>query len=679
MVDAGERVQGKNTRSGKRAPALVSVLLVLVLIALAAPSPVTEEGRTAGPVTVSEFRASDGKQALYVDGDPFLGLAIQLRWDWFHELNGWSLESLEPLFGHCADIGFNTVSCPVLWGKIEPTDMEPTDDTWDFSTVDWVIDNARAAGLKVELLWFGMNVCGGVTCDTNDQFPEWIVNETATYQRLMKGGSPYKGWHLNWGTLYTFCPRGTKLLAEEKEAVEALMEHVSVKCAADHDVIGVQIENEPVVRSPNPLYFTDPPDRCECAGCDAEYAAGSTAGTYESEEHFSSVCLTRYMDDLARVVKESSYRVITILNFMDGQPNDQDMETCLEESSCLDAVGIDIYQEDVANYLGQLEEMRTQSIPYGNAPNVGERYPRWTSQFMLASFAKDCYRHNIYEIMSPPKADYTYLGEYSLLYDPDMTWKDEAYNVHDFLGLLSRDIQDIAEKSDGSQMVYFHCGENLKESSCSETRDLMGTDIHYETNDYGLGMAIWDQDYIALLSTKDVVFDIYSIDYPLTAECGYFDADHAWVKEADAELEYRDSTGYGVKVGALECVRLTFKQPDPDPDPDPDGGRTEWNFAEGCTRAGFETWLCVQNPGQDEATATITYMFADGTTEDKEHTVAPNSRYTVSVNEEVGPEKDVSMRVTSDRPVIVERPIYFDYAGLGGHPTWQGGHTVVGY
>lgn len=176
-----------------------------------------------------------------------------------------------------------------------------------------------------------------------------------------------------------------------------------------------------------------------------------------------------------------------------------------------------------------------------------------------------------------------------------------------------------------------------------------------------------------------MVFDIYSIDYPLTAECGYFDADHAWVKEADAELEYRDSTGYGVKVGALECVRLTFKQPDPDPDPDPDGGRTEWNFAEGCTRAGFETWLCVQNPGQDEATATITYMFADGTTEDKEHTVAPNSRYTVSVNEEVGPEKDVSMRVTSDRPVIVERPIYFDYAGLGGHPTWQGGHTVVGY
>ena len=168
MVNSGERVQRKNTPSGKRALAQVSVLLVLLLVALAAPSPVMDRGCCAAPVTVSEFRANDGKQVLYVDGDPFLGLAIQVRWDWFHELNGWSYEELAPLFGHCADIGFNTVSCPVLWGKVEPTD-----DAWDFSTVDWVIDNARAAGLKVELLWFGMNVCGGVTCPPdNDQFPQ---------------------------------------------------------------------------------------------------------------------------------------------------------------------------------------------------------------------------------------------------------------------------------------------------------------------------------------------------------------------------------------------------------------------------------------------------------------------------------------------------------------------------
>ncbi|MDY6794089.1 MAG: hypothetical protein SWK76_02225, partial [Actinomycetota bacterium] len=26
-----------------------------------------------------------------------------------------------------------------------------------------------------------------------------------------------------------------------------------------------------------------------------------------------------------------------------------------------------------------------------------------------------------------------------------------------------------------------------------------------------------------------------------------------------------------------------------------------WYFAEGCTRSGFDTWLCVANPGDDTA------------------------------------------------------------------------------
>jgi hypothetical protein len=39
----------------------------------------------------------------------------------------------------------------------------------------------------------------------------------------------------------------------------------------------------------------------------------------------------------------------------------------------------------------------------------------------------------------------------------------------------------------------------------------------------------------------------------------------------------------------------------------------------------------------------------------------------------VGRGHDVSTRIVSDRPVIAERPMYFDYNG------WTGGHTGTGF
>ena len=97
-----------------------------------------------------------------------------------------------------------------------------------------------------------------------------------------------------------------------------------------------------------------------------------------------------------------------------------------------------------------------------------------------------------------------------------------------------------------------------------------------------------------------------------------------------------------------------------------------WDFAEGTTRAGFEEWLCVMNPGPD-ATAHIQYMFPGGAPVTRDYPLKAHSRTTVSVNEAVGPEKDVSIHVGSDGEVLCERPMYFNF-----HGAWEGGHDVVG-
>jgi hypothetical protein len=88
---------------------------------------------------------------------------------------------------------------------------------------------------------------------------------------------------------------------------------------------------------------------------------------------------------------------------------------------------------------------------------------------------------------------------------------------------------------------------------------------------------------------------------------------------------------------------------------------TTWFFAEGCTRSGFNQWLCIQNPGAQDAKVTVNYMTEDGGQITKEYGVLAHSRFTINVNNDVARQHDVSTRITSDQPIVVERPMYFNY------------------
>ncbi len=101
-------------------------------------------------------------------------------------------------------------------------------------------------------------------------------------------------------------------------------------------------------------------------------------------------------------------------------------------------------------------------------------------------------------------------------------------------------------------------------------------------------------------------------------------------------------------------------------------GKT-WYLAEGTTIRGFEEWICIQNPGNGDTTARITYMFPGGTTRMQSVVVRAHSRSTISVNDAVGPEKDVSAMVEAGRDIVVERPMYFNY-----HDKWTGGSIGAG-
>lgn len=104
----------------------------------------------------------------------------------------------------------------------------------------------------------------------------------------------------------------------------------------------------------------------------------------------------------------------------------------------------------------------------------------------------------------------------------------------------------------------------------------------------------------------------------------------------------------------------------------------EWYFAEGTTRnnardGNFEGWLCLQNPYAAAANVKVSYMTASSGVVERFHQVPSTGRKTLNLTEEVGPERDMSIKVESDIPIVAERPLYFNY-----HGKWTGGHVVTG-
>jgi hypothetical protein len=92
------------------------------------------------------------------------------------------------------------------------------------------------------------------------------------------------------------------------------------------------------------------------------------------------------------------------------------------------------------------------------------------------------------------------------------------------------------------------------------------------------------------------------------------------------------------------------------------GAGTVWNFAEGTTLAGFNEYLALQNPGGTVANVTLSFLDGSGSKTVRTLAVPANSRSTVPVfdpSQGVGPNvAAVSTQVTSDQPIVVERPMY---------------------
>ncbi len=117
---------------------------------------------------------------------------------------------------------------------------------------------------------------------------------------------------------------------------------------------------------------------------------------------------------------------------------------------------------------------------------------------------------------------------------------------------------------------------------------------------------------------------------------------------------------------------------------------SRWFLAEGYTGGGFDTYILVVNPYDNEQVVTFEFMTPSGAATPSVCTVAPNSRLTLKVDDITGLEdSDVSTYVTASLPdgagadamvgVAVERAMYFVYTDQGDGSVKTGGTCSIGF
>jgi hypothetical protein len=103
----------------------------------------------------------------------------------------------------------------------------------------------------------------------------------------------------------------------------------------------------------------------------------------------------------------------------------------------------------------------------------------------------------------------------------------------------------------------------------------------------------------------------------------------------------------------------------------------KWYFAEGYTGDYFQEFLTIMNPQDGAALVDITYFTDAGAPIVRPSLSVPaHGRETVLVNTDVGAGRNVSARIESDQPILVERPIYFSF--ICGNLKALGGDVAMG-
>lgn len=232
------------------------------------------------------------KYTLLVDGKPFFMLGGQA-----HNSSAWT-STLAYVWQSAEYMHLNTLELPVYWEQIEPKE-----NTFDFSLVDTLLAQARAHKVRLVLLWFGTWKNG-----SNHYMPVWMKQNAEKYLNIRDK---------NGKEIDSPSPLAEATLASDKTAFAALMRYLK-KADARHTVIMVQVENEPgtwgsvrdySLEAEQLFAGTVPAQLLKPDILTALHAGPSSGGTWQqvfgerADEYFHAWYVARYIGEVAAAGK----------------------------------------------------------------------------------------------------------------------------------------------------------------------------------------------------------------------------------------------------------------------------------------------------------------------------------------------------------------------------------------
>ena len=162
----------------------------------------------------------DGMTKLIVDGRPFICVAGELT-----NTASSDREGTKAAIARLAAANLNTILTVVSWDLVEPEEGK-----FDFSVIDYQIDAARAANVRLILLWMGSWKNG------LSHFPPlWVKANQDRFPRVVNGQG---------NTLEILSTLSEANRNADAKAFAAVMRHIREVDSTAHTVIAMQVENE---------------------------------------------------------------------------------------------------------------------------------------------------------------------------------------------------------------------------------------------------------------------------------------------------------------------------------------------------------------------------------------------------------------------------------------------------
>ncbi|MGZ3306623.1 MAG: DUF5597 domain-containing protein, partial [Asticcacaulis sp.] len=297
----------------------------------------------------------DGRH-LVVDGKPYLLLGGELA-----NSSAASRAYMSPNWAKLRHLHLNTVLMPVSWELIQPQEGR-----FDFRLVDGLLNDARAAGLRVVILWFGSWKNG-----QSSYVPEWVKRDSGRFPRARDAAGR---------AVEVLSPFSDANRDADTKAFARLMAHLA---ATDRrrTCIMVQVENEiglmPMDRDRSEAaeqsWKQPVPGELPGAGKTWEDAFGADAG-----EAFMAYGYSRYVEAVAKAGKKA-YALPMYVNaslpqtggkaghdFPSGGPLPEVAAIWRREAPSIDLLAPDIYAENVTHWAALYKTFSPLFIPEAN-------------------------------------------------------------------------------------------------------------------------------------------------------------------------------------------------------------------------------------------------------------------------------------------------------------------------